>query len=89
MHEAKNGANPAGEDFPTRVDMCVNQHEFEELLSAIDRSLAIFGEKPAEPGFDLEVYEELRRVRETLIRARRDMRDKNIKRDSKSPLGSA
>ena len=68
--------------------MCVNQQEYEELLSAIDRSLALFGEKPAEPGFDLEVYEELRRVRETLIRARRDLRDTNIKRDSKSPLGS-
>jgi hypothetical protein len=69
--------------------MCVNQQEFKELLDAVDRSLAIFGEKPSEPGFDLEVYEELRRVRETLIRARRDMRDTNIKRDSKSPLGSA
>ena len=69
--------------------MCVNQQEYEELLTAIDRSLALFGEKPAEPGFDLDVYEELRRVRETLIRARRDMRDTNIKqRDSKSPLGS-
>lgn len=68
--------------------MCVNQQEFEALLTAIDRSLALFGEKPTEPGFDLEVYEELRRVRETLIRARRDMRDTNIKRDSKSPLSS-
>ena len=89
MHSRQNGANPAGEVFRAAVDMCVNQKEFEELLSAIDRSLALFGEKPAEPGFDLEVYEELRRVRETLIRARRDMRDTNIKRDSKSPLGSA
>lgn len=59
--------------------MCVNQKEFEELLSALDRSLAIFGEKPAEPGFDLAVYEELRRVRETLIRARRDLFDPNVK----------
>jgi hypothetical protein len=67
--------------------MCVNDQEFKELLAAIDRSIALFGEKPAEPGFDLEVYDELRRVRETLIRARRDMRDKNVKRDSKSPLG--
>lgn len=89
MCAAKNGANSAGEGFRAGVDMCVNQQEFEELLSALDRSLAIFGEKPAEPGFDLEVYEELRRVRETLIRARRDMRDTNIKRDSKSPLGSS
>ena len=68
--------------------MCVNQQEYEALLTAIDRSLALFPERPAEPGVDLEVYDELRRVRETLIRARRDMRDKNIKRDSKSPLGS-
>ncbi len=54
----------------------------------IDRSLALFADKPIEPGFDQDVYEELRRVRETLIRARRDMRDTNIKRDSKSPLGT-
>ena len=66
--------------------MNVNQKEFEELLATIDRSLALFGGRPMEPGFDLEIYEELRRVRETLIRARRDMRDKNIRRDSKSPL---
>ena len=89
MHSVKNGANSGGEDFQMAVDMCVNQQEFEELLSAIDRSLSLFGDKPVEPGFDLDVYEELRRVRETLIRARRDLRDTNIKRDSKSPLGSA
>jgi hypothetical protein len=88
MHPSKNGANPDGEEFTTGVDMCVNQQEFEDLLCAIDRSLAIFGEKPTEPGFDLEVFDELRRVRETLIRARRDMRDTNIRRDSKSPLGT-
>lgn len=70
--------------------MNVNPTEFEALIAALDRSLALFPEKPAEPGFDREVYEELRRVRETLIRARRDMRDPNLqpKRDSKSPLGS-
>lgn len=68
--------------------MSVNDEEFQSLLASIDRSLAIFGERPAEPGFEFELYEELRRVRETLIRARRDMRDKNIQRDSKSPLGS-
>ncbi|HYC71971.1 MAG TPA: hypothetical protein VEB66_12235 [Opitutaceae bacterium] len=69
----------------------MNQSEYEELLSALDRSLSLFGERPQEPGFDQAVYEELRRVRETLIRARRDMRDHNVeakpKHDSKSPLG--
>ena len=69
--------------------MNVNQQEFQNLLASIDRSLALFGGKPTEPGFDLVVYEELRRVRETLIRARRDMRDKNIPRDSRSPLESS
>ena len=68
--------------------MSVNQQEFKILLEAIDRSLALFGEQPVEPGFDFEVYVELRRARETLVRARRDLRDQNIKRDSKSPLGS-
>jgi hypothetical protein len=66
----------------------VNSQEFRALLAAIDRSLSLFGEKPLEPGFDREVYEELRRVRESLIRAHRDMRDKNIPRDSRSPLES-
>jgi hypothetical protein len=68
--------------------MNVNQQEFQDLLAAIDQSLSLFGGRPPGPGFDLLVYDELRRVRETLIRARRDMRDKNIRRDSKSPLES-
>lgn len=91
--EIGNNRNGNGAIYPegsplTSVDMCVNQQEFQELLTTVERSLALFGERPAEPGFDLEVYEELCRVRETLIRARRDLRDKNVRRDSKSPLGS-
>jgi hypothetical protein len=89
MHPSETGHIPPGGPAQTAVGMCVNQKEFEELIAALDRSLALFGEKPEEPGFDLEVYEELRRVRETLIRARRDMLDKNVRRDSKSPLGSS
>lgn len=69
--------------------MNVNPQEFKQLLLAIEQSLALFGHRPTEPGFDLEIYEDLRRVRETLIRARRDLRDKNIPRDSKSPLESS
>jgi hypothetical protein len=68
--------------------MNVNPQEFRELMAALDKSLAHFGDTLPESGFDLEVYEELRRVRETLIRAHRDMHDKNIPRDSKSPLES-
>jgi hypothetical protein len=67
----------------------VNQQEFQELLAAIEKSLAIFRERPPEGGFDLEVYDELRRAREILIRAHRDLRDPNVPRDSKSPLESS
>jgi hypothetical protein len=67
----------------------VNPQEFQDLLAAIDKSLAFFDEKPPGPGFDHEVYDELRRARETLIRAQRDLRDKNIPRDSRSPLESS
>ena len=42
--------------------MSVNQQEFENLIAALDRSLALFAEKPVEPGFDQEVYDELRRL---------------------------
>jgi hypothetical protein len=89
MHPSEMGHTPPRGPDQIGVGMCVNQKEFEDLIAALDRSLALFGERPEEPGFDLEVYEELRRVRETLIRARRDMHDTNIRRDSKSPLGSA
>lgn len=67
--------------------MNVTQPKYQELIASIDKALARFHGKPAE-GFDLEIYEELRRVRETLIRAQRDLRDKNLSRDSRSPMGS-
>jgi hypothetical protein len=67
----------------------VNEQEYQALLSAIDRALGQFQEPPEEPGFDRDIYEELRRVRETIIRSHRDRRDPGIRRDSKSPLGSA
>jgi hypothetical protein len=68
--------------------MSINDKEFETLLAAIDRSLRHFEARPVESGFDQDVYDELRRVREGLLRARRDMHDPNLKRDdSPSPSG--
>jgi hypothetical protein len=64
----------------------MKQSEYQALLGAIDKALAQFEAKPTEPGFDLEIYDELRRVREAVVRASRDLRDTNIRRDSKSPL---
>jgi len=68
--------------------MSINQNQFRDLLAAVDRALAHFEARPAEPGFDREVYDELRRVRETLQRGRRDQRDPNLKQGSPSPSGS-
>jgi hypothetical protein len=34
--------------------------------------------RPAEPGIDLDLYNDLRRIRETMIRLRRDLQDPNV-----------
>ena len=67
----------------------INEEEYKNLLVAVDRALWHFEARPVESGFDQEVYDELRRVRETLLRGRRDQNDPNIKRDSKSPTSPA
>lgn len=58
--------------------MSVNEAQFTALLTSIEQALRHFETRPAEPGFDQEVYDELRRVRETLLRGRRDARDPNL-----------
>jgi hypothetical protein len=60
--------------------MSINDKDYQELLAAVDCALRHFEGRPAEPGFDQEVYDELRRARETLVRARRDMHDPNLKK---------
>jgi hypothetical protein len=66
----------------------VEDNDYREILRALDRALTQFGERPTEAGFDISVYDELRKARETLIRAQRDLRDPKVKKDSRSPLGS-
>jgi hypothetical protein len=61
--------------------MSVNPSEFKALLAAIDETLRHFPARPTEAGFDQEVYDELRRVRETLLRGGRDQHDPNLKQD--------
>jgi hypothetical protein len=68
--------------------MSINEKEFKALFDAVERALRNFETPPAEPGFDREVYEELRRVRETLLRGRRDQRDSSVRRGSPSPFGT-
>ena len=61
--------------------------DYRTILNSIDESLRLMGDMPPEKGPNLLVYQELRRIRETPIRAQRDSLDKNIKRpDSRSPL---
>jgi hypothetical protein len=67
--------------------MSVDDQEFRELLEAVEQSLRHFESRPIESGFDQEVYDELRRVRESLLRAHRDQHDSNLRRDSRSPSG--
>lgn len=69
-------------------EMSVTKLEYQELIEKIDQALARFGSRPPMGGVEEKMYEEVRRVRETLLRALRDLRDKNIPRDSKSPLES-
>lgn len=62
--------------------------DYRTILDSIDESLRLMGDEPPEKKHDLRIYRELRKIRETLIRAQRDSLDKNIKRpDSRSPLG--
>lgn len=69
--------------------MSVNNRDFRDLLMATERALRHFESRPPEAGFDREVYDELRRVREMLVRGRRDLHDPNLKRKtgSRSPRG--
>lgn len=61
--------------------MSLSDRDFKEFLDAVDRSLAQFGGRPTETGVDLDLYEELLRVREAMVRARRDCQDPNVPRD--------
>ena len=61
--------------------------DYRTILASIDESLRLMGDPPPAKGSPLRVYQELRKIRESLIRAQRDSLDRNIKRpDSRSPL---
>ena len=64
---------------------------YREILASLDESLRIIGDMPPDEGSARRVYKELRKLRETLIRAQRDTLDANAtssrKPDSRSPMG--
>lgn len=58
--------------------MSLSEQEYQEFLAMIDQSIAKFGGRPPTPGVDQNLYDELRRIREAMIRLRRDLEDPNV-----------
>ena len=64
----------------------MKDEDYKAILSSLDASLSIIGSEVPPGGKEREVYEELQKIRETLIRTQRDFL-KGKARDSRSPLG--
>jgi hypothetical protein len=61
--------------------------DYGALMRSIEAALRVIGDRPNQ-GAELKVYEDLMRLRETVIRARRDAtKGASGRRDSRSPLG--
>ena len=66
----------------------MKDEDYKAILASLDASLSIIGSELPPYGKERQVYEELQRIRETLIRTQRDyLKDRT--RDSRSPLGKA
>jgi hypothetical protein len=65
----------------------VKDAEYKALLKSIEAALRVIGDRPT-GGPELKVFADLMRLRETVIRARRDeATGTSGRRDSRSPLG--
>jgi hypothetical protein len=61
--------------------------DYGALMNSIEAALRVIGDRPRQ-GAELKLYEDLMRLRETVIRARRDtVKGTGGRRDSRSPLG--
>jgi hypothetical protein len=67
----------------------VKENEYRALLGSIEAALRIVGDEPTPGAIEVQIRKDLMRMRETLIRARRDRMNegKSGKPDSRSPLG--
>jgi hypothetical protein len=71
-----------------RVQLGVKEKEYRALLGSIEAALRVVGEEPSSRAVERQIRADLMKLRETLIRARRDrLKDKAGKPDSRSPLG--
>jgi hypothetical protein len=65
----------------------MKESDYQALMRSIESALRVLGDRPKQ-GSELKVYADLMRLRETVIRARRDaIEGKGPRRDSRSPLG--
>lgn len=58
--------------------MSLDDHDLRTCLDAIEQSLTHFREKPDESSAERRLYDDFLRLRESLVRARRDLRDPNV-----------
>jgi hypothetical protein len=82
------GKHPPARFPPARVELRVKEKEYKALLGSIEAALRIVGDDPSPRAIERQIRAELMKLRETLIRARRDrIKDKSGRPDSRSPLG--
>jgi hypothetical protein len=71
----------------TNVQGDMKESDYRALLKSIDAALRVIGDRPS-LGEELSVHSDLMRLRETVIRARRDRTEgASGRRDSRSPQG--
>lgn len=44
----------------------MNTHELRALKESIEKSIAVIGDRPTDPGFERDMYDQLLRMREML-----------------------
>lgn len=66
----------------------MKEKDYNDLLKSIDDSLRLLGPEPVDSEKGQQVFLKLKKIRETIIRVRRDSLDGNVKRDSRSQLGA-
>ncbi len=82
------GANTHRRIPTVGVQVDVKEKDYKALLGSIEAALRIVGDEPSSPPIELQIRADLMKLRETLIRARRDrLKEKPSRPDSRSPLG--
>ena len=72
---------------PGRVERGVKENEYKALLGSIEAALRIVGEEPTPGAVEFQIRKDLLKMRESLVRARRDRLKEQLNRDSRDPLG--